>query len=67
VSIDTRHSQSFFTPIAHALADFGSNLSQGVSGAIIGVAYLIPWVLILSFFVWIGRKLWRRRKSGSNA
>lgn len=67
VSIDTRHSQSFFTPISHALADFGTNLSQGVSGAIIGVAYLIPWALILSFIFWIGRKLWRRRKSGSNA
>jgi lauroyl/myristoyl acyltransferase len=44
------------------MSDFGTNLSQGVSIAISGIAYLIPWAFILGLAVWVGRKLWRRRK-----
>lgn len=62
VTIRAENSRSFFAPIRHAVADFGTNLSQGISGAIIGLAYLIPWALIIGFLTWIVRKLWRRRK-----
>lgn len=67
VTIRAENSRSFFTPIRHAIADFGTNLSQGISGAIIGLAYLIPWALIIAFTTWIVRKLWRRRKRAQTA
>lgn len=62
VAIRSDHNQSFGRPIALSMSDFGSNLSQGVSVAITGIAYLIPWVLILGLAALVGRKLWRRRK-----
>ncbi|MES2296578.1 MAG: DUF4349 domain-containing protein [Pseudomonadota bacterium] len=65
VTISADHKQSFFKPISLAMSDFGTNLSQGVSSAIIGLAFLIPWGLVFALFVWIGRTLWRRRKQKS--
>ena len=34
--------------------------TQGLSSAITGLAFLIPWALLLIAFTWTGRKLWRR-------
>jgi len=62
VTIRSERNQSFWRPISLATSDFGSNLSQGVSTAITGTAYLIPWVFLIGLAVWIVRKLWRRRK-----
>lgn len=62
VSIRSVQNRSFWRPITLAIADFGGNLSQGISIAITGIAYLIPWVLFFLFVVWAGRKLWRRWK-----
>lgn len=62
VSIDSRHSRSFWRPIGDALSDFGTNLSQGASIAITGVAFLIPWAALLLLLAWVGRALWRRWK-----
>lgn len=62
VEIRADHNQSFWRPIELAASDFGTNLSQGISTAIAGVAYLIPWALIFGFMAWVGRKIWRRRK-----
>ena len=63
VSIGSIQNRSFWKPIELAIADFGSNLSQGVSVAITGIAYLMPWVIFLLFATWGGRKLWRRSKT----
>ena len=63
ISIRSEHNQSFWRPISHAASDFGGNLSQGVSGAITGVAYLLPWVLIVAFVAWVVRRLWRWRRA----
>lgn len=60
VTIRSVQNQSFWRPIAIAITDFGGNLSQGISVAITGVAYLIPWTLLLMFMAWAGRKFWRR-------
>lgn len=65
VSISSIHSRSFWRPVAAALSDFGTNLSNGISGAITGIAYLIPWSVMLLLFWWAGRKLWLRRKKPS--
>jgi hypothetical protein len=62
ISIFTRHQQSFGAPIQRALADFSSNLSEGIAGFVTGLAYLLPWGLLLFAVLIIGRKLWRRRK-----
>jgi hypothetical protein len=62
VAIRADHNQSFWRPIGLAMSDFGTSFSQGISIAIAGVAYLIPWVFIFGFMAWAGRKLWRRRK-----
>lgn len=62
VSIRSVHHQSFWRPIALALSDFGGNLSQGVSVAITGIAYLLPWVFPLVLLVWVVRRLRRRWK-----
>ena len=68
VSITSIHSRMFWKPIAAAFSDFGSNLSEAFSKAITGVAFLIPWSLVLAAFVWAGRKLWlRARRSRKSA
>lgn len=61
VSIVTYRNLSFWNPITRSVQDFGTNLSEGISSAIIGIAFLIPWLILLLFLVWLGRKLWRRR------
>jgi Na+-transporting methylmalonyl-CoA/oxaloacetate decarboxylase gamma subunit len=49
------------------LAGFGSNLSQGISIAIAGVAYLLPWLVMIAIVTWVVRRLWRRRRGRANA
>ena len=60
VSISANHNQSFWRPIGNACSDFASNLSQGASSAITGLAFFAPWALLLSIFAWLGRQLWVR-------
>lgn len=65
VALSTTNSRSFWRPIGDALGDFGFNLSQGISSAIQGAAYVIPWSMTVLVFWWGGRKLWSRRKRAS--
>jgi hypothetical protein len=67
VSIRSDRHRPFWAPIRRSLAEFGSNLSQGISIAIAGVAYLLPWLLMIAVLVWIIRRLWRRRRGRANA
>jgi hypothetical protein len=62
VTISSIHNRSFWKPILIAFSEFGSDFSKGVSGAITGIAYLIPWGLTLLAFIWIGRILWSHWK-----
>lgn len=62
VSISAYRNQSFWRPIRNACSDFVSNLSQGASTAITGLAFFVPWALLISVFAWLGRKLWTRWK-----
>lgn len=63
VSIDTGRKGSFWRPIVDATSGFRQSLGQGISTAITGVAFLLPWSLVIGVMVWIARKLWRRRKT----
>ncbi len=62
VSISSAQHRSFLSPIKLALFDFGANLSQGISSAITGLAYLLPWGCVVGVLAWGARKLWRRRQ-----
>ena len=64
VSIRSERHRSFWTPIRRALREFGRHLAEGISTAITGLAYLIPWLLLMSVLGWGGRRLWRRRRGG---
>jgi hypothetical protein len=61
VSIRSERHRPFLAPIKRALADFGGNLAQGISIAISGVAYLLPWLFMIALAGWVVRRLWRRR------
>jgi len=59
---------AFLKPIGLAISDFGGNLSQGISFAITGIAFMIPWVIVLVISVWGSRKLrrrWKETKTGA--
>ncbi len=60
VTLETGTKSVFWKPITSALLDFGGNLSQGISSAISGIAYLLPWLVLILFGVWGCRKLWLR-------
>jgi len=63
VSIHSDRQRPFWVPVKRAFAGFGKDLSQGIAIAISGVAYLLPWMLMLLLAAWGGRKLWRRRRA----
>ena len=63
VSISSHHSRPFVRPIGDAASEFGENLSEAIATFITGMAYLLPWVLLLTVALWIWRKLRKRRKA----
>lgn len=67
VTISTTSGRTFWRPIRNALAAFGGNLAQGISSAIYGAAYIIPWSITLLLLWWGGRKIWSRRKRANAA
>lgn len=60
LSFQTERNLSFWSPIAAAFSDFGNNLSSGISEAIVGFAYLLPWLFILIPLAFFIRFLWRK-------
>jgi predicted small lipoprotein YifL len=66
VSIDSDRQQPFWAPIRRSLAEFGGNLAQGISIAIAGVAYLLPWLFLIAVVAWVVRRLWRWRRGRAN-
>ena len=63
VSIRSDRQRPFWSPIRRSLGQFGSNLSQGISFAVSGLAYLLPWLFIILIAAWAVRKMWRRRRA----
>ncbi len=61
VQISFRAKQSFasrsvFTPIGSALRQSGMTLAESVAALITVVAACVPWVLVLTFLVWLFKK-----------
>ena len=67
ISLHARSYISFWGPISDSLANFGENLSEGISQAIIAVAYLLPWIVIVLFFLYILRIVWRKTRTKEKA
>lgn len=60
VEIDADRHGSFWQPVGNALDDFGSDLSRGIASVVSGLAYIVPWALIL-YGAWRCVRWWRRR------
>lgn len=65
VEIHPLRAGSFWHPIQEAFADFGSNLSRGISSAVTGVAFLLPWSVLFGLLIWAGRAVWKRLRRGA--
>ncbi|WP_158080851.1 DUF4349 domain-containing protein [Pelomonas sp. KK5] len=62
ITIGATQGQGFWHTVREAVGDFGIHLSQGIASAITGVAFLLPWCLVLVPAVFLLKKLlWRRR------
>jgi hypothetical protein len=60
INFQVKLSRSFWKPICRSLSSFSNNLSDGISGTIVAVAYLLPGlILIFLLFIFI-RYLWRK-------
>lgn len=55
-------SRSFWAPIGDSLDEFAGDLSSGVSDAITGFAYLLPWLFILIPLIFLVRYMWRKSR-----
>lgn len=62
VSLEPKRYGSFLEPIGEAVSGFGENLSSAIAYAITGIAYMLPWLILLSIVVWLVRWFWLRRK-----
>lgn len=65
VKITSRDQTSTSGPIKSALLDFGNNLAYACASAITGIAYLLPWSVVLFIFFLILRRVWRWMKAKS--
>lgn len=60
ISLTSSSYGSFWEPVSDSLGEFGENLSQGVSQAIVAIAFLLPWFIIGPVFLYGIRYLWRK-------
>jgi len=62
VSINSYQGRSFWAPIRSSLTSFGEVLSSAIGAAIIAIAYLLPWAVLVGGITWIAQLILRRRK-----
>lgn len=60
VQIESDRQRGFWQPVGTALEDFGSDLSRGIASVVSGLAYIVPWSLVL-FAALRGVRWWRLR------
>jgi len=63
VRLSSYSENSFWQPIADSLDDFKSNLAEGIAGAITGIAYLIPWTIVLVLMFMMTKFFWRKLRA----
>ena len=53
---------SFWQPIGDAADEFLENLSEGIANTITAVAFLLPWILLLTTLFFTIRFIWNRKR-----
>lgn len=64
VSIGSHRSGSFWATIGDSASEFSEVLSEAIGAAIIAVAYLLPWAVLIGAIAWMTRAVlrWRKRR-----
>ena len=64
VSINSYQGSSFWGTIGDSASAFGEVLSEAIGAAIIAVAYLLPWAVLIGAIAWVTRAIlrWRKRQ-----
>jgi hypothetical protein len=65
IRLSSRSETSWSQPINDALDEFSGHLAEGTAGAITGVAYLTPWLIVLILLFFILRFFWRKSRKKS--
>lgn len=60
INFQVEYYRSFWRPIRESLSDFSNNLSDGISGTIIVVAYLLPAIMVF-ILLFVGVRFVRRK------
>jgi predicted PurR-regulated permease PerM len=60
IQFQVKLSRSFWKPITGSLSDFSNNLSDGISGTIVAVAYLLPGIILFIFVFFFVRFFWKK-------
>jgi hypothetical protein len=67
VAIETRLQRSFWSRLRQPVAGFSDNLAKGSASAIEGLAYILPWSVVILVLLMLGRQIWSRRKPAKAA
>jgi hypothetical protein len=70
VAIESGKQRSFWSRLRQPVQGFSDNLASGIASAIEGLAYILPWGVVILVLLLTGRKIWvhkRRTKMGESA
>lgn len=54
--------RGFWGTIGAAFVDFGDELANGIASAILGVAFILPWLVVVIPLLYLVRWIWRRTR-----
>jgi hypothetical protein len=60
LNFQVEYHRSFWRPIRESLSEFSNNLSDGIAGTIIVVAYLLPGFIVLLVMFVVVRIVWKK-------
>lgn len=63
ISLQSEYYDSFWRPILDSLDSFGENFAEGISITLTTLAFLLPWIFLLSLIIFVMRYIWKKRKS----
>jgi hypothetical protein len=62
ISISPSENNLFWKKIKESALAFSGNLSNGISGTITGLAYILPWMVVAFVFLFFGKKFWQKKR-----
>ena len=54
--------RGFWGTIGAAFVDFGDELANGIASAILGIAFILPWLVVVIPLLYLVRWIWRRTR-----